>query len=237
MERLVRRAIVTGASRGLGRAIAKALVREGFHVMALSRSEKDLLSLKEELLGQRGEIHISPVDITREEEVCQCMVNAKKALGGVDILINNAAFHASLPLEEMSLELFEKTVAVNLTGSFLLIREALPLMKRERRGAIINLSSSAAHTFFPGFGAYAASKGGLNSLTMVLAGEVRDSNIHVFALDLGLINTERTRSRIEEGDPKDWLQEEEVVEVILFLLSKAGEPLRGSVIPLYGKRK
>lgn len=228
--------IVTGASRGLGRAMALHLVEEGFLVMALARTRRDLLSLKEEAAYRRGELHIFPVDITREEEVSQVLHVIERDFGGVQILINNAAFHTSLSIEEMPLDLFEKTIAINLTGSFLLMKKVLPLMKREGRGHIINISSTAAHTYFPGFGAYAASKGGLNSLSMVLAGEVRDTGIHVFTLDLGLTNTEYTRSRIK-GDSHEWLQEEEVVEVILFLLSKGGEPLSGSLIPLYGRRR
>lgn len=231
------RVILTGASRGLGRTLTSLLVKRGFHVAALSRSRERLSSLKEELAKEKGELLTLPTDITREDMVRERVREVERVFGGLDILINNAAYHQSLPLEETPLKVWEETLAVNLTGSFLLIREVLPLLKREGGGSILSISSTAAHTYFPGFGAYSASKGGLNSLSMVLAGEVRDQGIRVFTLDLGLVNTEYTRSRIEEGDPKRWLQPEEVGEVVLFLLSREGRPLHGSTIHLHGERK
>ena len=110
-------------------------------------------------------------------------------------------------------------------------------MKRQNGGKIINISSAAAKSFFPGFGAYSASKAGLIGFSNVLAEELKPYNINVITVNLGLVNTEDTRSKIKDSDSRDWIQPNEVAEVIMFLCSSQANIITGTAIDVFGKRK
>jgi NAD(P)-dependent dehydrogenase (short-subunit alcohol dehydrogenase family) len=166
---------------------------------------------------------------------------AAERLGTVDVLVNNAALHISKRVVDTSKEEWDRQIGVNLTGTFLCSREVLPYMIERRYGKIINISSSAAKHFFPGFGAYASSKGGIVSFTHTLSEEVKEYGINVNALYLGMTNTEYTRQRIENDpaitiDLKEMLQVEEVSKVVLWFASDEAAPVMGAAVDVFGKK-
>jgi NAD(P)-dependent dehydrogenase (short-subunit alcohol dehydrogenase family) len=142
---------------------------------------------------------------------------------------------------ETNVETWDKVMAINLKGPYLCCRAVVPHMIGQHYGKIINISSSAAYHFFPGFGAYSSSKAGLLAFTKVLSEEVKEYDVNVNALCLGLINTDRTRKRItgkEIGaDPKEWLQPEDVADVVLYFASDLARSVHGAALDVFGKRR
>jgi NAD(P)-dependent dehydrogenase (short-subunit alcohol dehydrogenase family) len=229
--------IITGAGQGLGAGYAKAFAAEGASVALVGRTESKLLSVAEEIRRALPVV----CDISIEKDVREMVARTVKEFGTVDILVNNAAVHKSVLIEKTSKELWDMQIGVNLTGAFLCCREVVPIMKAKRYGKIINISSSAAKHYFPGFGAYAASKAGMVSLTRTLSEEVKEYGINVNALYLGMTNTEYTRERINEDAavtiPLDeMLQVDEVAKVVLFFASDEAAPMIGAAVDVFGKK-
>ncbi len=240
--------MITGASQGLGAAYARDFLKEGARVALVARRKekleevakrlRDELSL-EESKGRR--ILVAPCDISDEAQVKTAVSRVVEEFGTLDVLINNAALHISNRVVDTSKEEWDRQIAVNLDGTFLCSREVLPYMIERRYGKIVNISSSAAKHFFPGFGAYASSKGGIVSFTHTLSEEVKEYGINVNALYLGMTNTEYTRQRIE-SDPavtiklEDMLQVEEVAKVVLFFASDDASPIMGAAVDVFGRK-
>ncbi len=229
--------IITGAGQGLGAEYAKAFAAEEASVVLVGRTESKLLSVAEEIRRALPVV----CDISIEMDVREMVARTVKEFGTVDILVNNAAVHKSALIEETSKELWDMQIGVNLTGAFLCCREVVPIMKEKRYGKIINISSSAAKHYFPGFGAYAASKAGMVSLTRTLSEEVKEYGINVNALYLGMTNTEYTRERMNEDAavtiPLDeMLQVDEVAKVVLFFASDEAAPMAGAAVDVFGKK-
>ncbi len=243
-----RAVIITGASQGLGVAYARDFLREGARVALVARRREKLeevaAGLREEFgLGEADESRVLPVpcDVSDEEQVESMVKLVTELFGTVDVLINNAALHISKRVVETSKEEWDRQIGVNLTGTFLCSRAVLPYMMEKRYGKIINISSSAAKHFFPGFGAYASSKGGIVSFTHTLSEEVKDYDINVNALYLGMTNTDYTRQRIESDpavtmDLNDMLQVEEVSKVVLYFASDEASPIMGAAVDVFGKK-
>jgi NAD(P)-dependent dehydrogenase (short-subunit alcohol dehydrogenase family) len=235
-------AVVTGAGQGLGEAFAWGLAAGGADIALIGRTESKLQAVAEALRKEhKGTVLICPGDIACEEDVKNIFSRILAVFGTIDILINNAAVHRSLPVVDTPLIEWQRQIDVNLTGAFLCSRAALPGMIKKRYGKIINISSSAADHFFPGFGAYAASKAGLAGFTKTLSEEVKHHNINVNVLLLGMINTEGTRNRLGK-DPAvtigldQMLQVEDVAKTVLFFASDDSSAIMGASIDVFGKK-
>jgi NAD(P)-dependent dehydrogenase (short-subunit alcohol dehydrogenase family) len=179
--------------------------------------------------------------MSQEKAVLELMQAVNTLFGPVTILINNAAYHKSTKVVDTSLELWERQIQTNLTGTFLCSKAVLPSMLERRYGKIVNISSSAAKHFFPGFGAYAASKGGIVSFTHTLSEEVKHHNINVNAIYLGMTNTEHTQERLHEDKAitiplEAMLSVEDVVPVVLFLASEEARAIMGAAIDVFGRK-
>ncbi|MFP4619464.1 MAG: SDR family NAD(P)-dependent oxidoreductase [Spirochaetaceae bacterium] len=243
-----RSVIITGASQGLGVAYAKAFLKEGARVALVARRKEKLEDVARELRTEldpdetkRRRILVTPCDVSNEAQVKAAVSRVAEEFGTIDVLINNAALHISSRVVDTSKDQWDRQIAVNLDGTFLCSREVLPYMIERRYGKIVNISSSAAKHFFPGFGAYASSKGGIVSFTHTLSEEVKDYGINVNALYLGMTNTDYTRQRIENDpavtiDLDDMLQVEEVSKVVLFFASDDASPIMGAAIDVFGKK-
>ena len=229
--------IITGASRGIGRRLAERFGEEGANVVVAARTEEDIKNVAENINTGNGKAIPISVNVSCEEEVKKLIKKTVSSFGRVDILINNAAIHGTIPILETDVNIWRKIIDVNLTGSFLCAREAALIMKGQNGGKIINVSSAAAKFFFPGFGAYSASKAGVVGFSNVLAEELKVYNINVIAINLGLVNTEYTRSKIKDSDPRDWIQPNEVADVIMFLCSSQANIITGTTIDVFGRRK
>ncbi len=187
-------ALVTGAGKGIGRAIAIALAQEGVHVGLMARTEKDLQSLAEEVkeLGVKASIAIA--DVSDINSVNLAVESIQKELGNIDILINNAGTGTFGKFLELQPAEWENQIKVNLFGVYYVTRAVLPQMIEKQSGDIINISSTAGLKGNAGTSAYSASKFGVMGLTESLMMEVRKHNIRVSALTPSTIVTDLAKS-------------------------------------------
>jgi 3-oxoacyl-[acyl-carrier protein] reductase len=211
-------AIVTGGTRGIGRGIAEALVREGASVCISARSRNEIDNTIRELLTlEKGRITGIVTDVCNYSQVKSLFELAVLEFGGVDILINNAGIGMFQTVQEMSPEDFRSILETNLFGVFYCCHEAIPLMKKRGSGYIINMSSLAGTNAHPRMAAYNASKFGLNGFSEALMQEVRHDGIKVSYIMPGSVNTEFGGD--EPGDDKSWqLQPSDISRVVLDLL-------------------
>lgn len=197
MEGLV--AIVTGSGKGLGKAIAEAFFREGARVALW---DVDLASVKQmrDRLDPSGKQAIAvQVNVTIEAEVDKAVSETVERFGRLDVLVNNAGISRHRPIEEMTVDMFESVMKVNVTGTFICCRAVTPIMKQQKRGKIVNISSLGGRTGRPGVGVnYAASKAAVIGLTQTLARELGPSGIYVNAIAPGPILTEQTKQYVPE---------------------------------------
>lgn len=178
-------AVITGASTGIGKSIAMAFVAEGAKIVLASRSADKLEAVAQEIQGAAGTALVVPVDVTVEDAVVDLFRQAVDAFGRVDILVNNAGVSKGAPTDELSLEVWQQVIDVNLTAAFLCSREALKIMKSQRAGRIINIGSVSAKVPRIHSAAYTTSKFGLEGLTRSLALDARDFGIAVSILHPG----------------------------------------------------
>ena len=213
-----RAAIVTGSTKGIGRAIAEALVREGVSVCVSARSEEEVERAVRELGAlDGGDVTGAACDVRDYEEVRALFEHAVAEFGGVDILVNNAGIGSWGTVEETSPEDFRAVLETNLFGVFYCCHEAVPQMRRRGGGYIINISSLAGTNAHPRMSAYNASKFGLNGFSEALMQEVRHDKIKVSYVMPGSVNTEFGGDA--PGDEKAWqLQPEDIARVVLDLL-------------------
>jgi len=214
-------AIVTGGTRGIGYAIAKALVSAGANVAITGRLESDVENATSEL-GKIGPGTISgyACDVRNYDAVKSLF----GAFGGVDILINNAGIGIFSSVESMSPEDFRAVLETNVFGVFYCCHEAIPVMKQRGGGYIINISSLAGANPHPQMAAYNASKFGLNGFSEALMQEVRHDGIKVTYVMPGSVNTEFSGD--EPSDQKSWqLQPDDIAEVVIDLLAYPGRAL------------
>lgn len=209
-------AVVTGGTRGIGRAIAASLVNAGAQVTITARNEKELANATTQL-NQNGHAIGYVCDVRNYEQVKSTFAKINEDLGGVDILINNAGIGIFASVESMSVEDFRAVLETNVFGVFYCCHEAIPLMKQRGGGYIINISSLAGTNAHPQMAAYNASKFGLNGFSEALMQEVRHDHIKVSYIMPGSVNTEFGGD--EPSDAKSWqLQPDDIARVVLNLL-------------------
>jgi len=211
-------AIVTGGTKGIGRAIAAALIADGISVCISARNQSEIDAAVQELnLGDRGKAIGLVCDVRDYDQVKALVNHAKKELGGVDILVNNAGIGMFETVAETSPEDFRAVLETNLFGVFYCCHEAIPQMKKRGGGYIINISSLAGANPHPRMAAYNASKFGLNGFSEALMQEVRHDNIKVSYIMPGSVNTEFGGD--SPTDEKSWqLTPQDVARVVVDLL-------------------
>lgn len=242
MELKDRVCIVTGAARGLGLGIAGRFLREGGRV-ALWDVAKGLEEIARSLDPGKSAACAWSVDVTNENQVRQAAAEVERTFGRVDVLVNSAGILIHKPIEEMSLADFEAVIRVNLTGTFLTCKYAVPLMKKQGKGKIVNISSLGGRTGRPGVGVnYAASKAGVVGMTQTLARELGPHGIYANAIAPGPIMTELTkqvgpevfarwnvgRAVVKDGMPED------VADAVVFLASDRSDWITGITLDING---
>ena len=187
---------VTGAGRGVGRAIARRFSRDGYAVALAGRNEARLQTASREL--DEGAAPALPVacDVASAEDVLRAVAAAERQLGPIEVLVNNAGISESAPFVSMADDLWHRTVAVNLTGTYHCMRAVMPGMFDRRRGRVINIASTAAKTGYPYTAAYVASKHGVLGLTRAVAIEAASRGVTVNAICPGWIDTDMTQQSI-----------------------------------------
>ena len=199
-------AIVTGAGRGLGRAMTLALARAGALVGAVARSEEQLAESVRGVREGGGKAVAVVADVSDAASVKRMVLEVERTLGPVDLLVNNAATLGPLgPMWEADAADWWHSFQVNLLGPYLCSRALLPGMIARRRGRIINVSTGAATVAVAYMGAYVIAKTALLRLTENLAAELIDSGVHVFAIDPGTVRTAMTSHVLESEAGKKWL--------------------------------
>lgn len=226
-------ALVTGASRGIGLGIAKALAGEGAAVAITARGADALEAAAKELATLGGSVLSAPADITSEEAVTTLFAEVTHRFQRLDLLVNNAGAFDGGPLDELSLDAWEHVMAVNLRGPFLCTREAFRIMKPQGGGRIINIGSISAQRVRPGSGPYSTSKHGLWGLTQVTALEGREHGITCGCLHPGNTMVPRRESSGKREDDEPMMATDELAEVALLMatLPKHVEMLEAIVLP------
>ncbi|HXF81566.1 MAG TPA: SDR family oxidoreductase [bacterium] len=209
-------ALVTGASRGIGRATALALSERGVRVAAVARSAADLQAVAA-ARGQ-GEILAVPADVSRADDVREAVRRAREAFGAVDILVNNAGIGIYAPIEQLREEDWDAMMAVNLKSVFLCCQAVLPLMRARRRGHIVNIASIRAWQATPRTTGYATTKFGLLGFSQALAQEVIADGIRVSVISPGGTRTHFGGTTPDQKRP-ELLAPEEVARGVLYALS------------------
>ncbi len=183
-------AIITGGGRGLGRAAAMAMAREGAAVVLGSRTQSELEETARRIEKAGGRVACLRADVSRAQDVQRVATCALKSFGRIDILMNNAAVIGPVqPLWEVGPSEWDGLFRINLKGPYLAVRAVVPAMKGQGGGKIINVTSGLAEMVLPRLGMYAVSKAALNHLTRVLAEELRGDGIQVNGLDPGVMDT------------------------------------------------
>jgi len=237
-----RTALVTGASRGIGRACALALAETGVRVAVAARNVEQLESLAGEIRAKSCEAFVAPMDLAAPESIKEAIAKVAKDFGSIAILVNNAGITKDGLAMRMKQPDWDVVIATNLTGAFVAIQQVLPAMMRERWGRIVNISSLVGEMGNAGQANYAASKAGLIGLTKSIAQEMGSRNITVNAVAPGYVETDMTQGLSEElkqkvianiplkriGRPDD------VAAAVRFLASEEAGYITGHVLSVNG---
>jgi 3-oxoacyl-[acyl-carrier protein] reductase len=218
-------AIVTGAGRGIGRSIALTLAGNGARVSLAARTEAELNAVQLEIETLGGQAIALPTDISREAAVIALVRNTVEQLGRLDMLINNAGIGMFGPLVEASVEKWDRIMAVNARGPFLLCREAIPYLKQQERAFIINITSVVGVKGYVNQSIYSASKHAVMGMTKALAKEVQQDGIRVHAICPGGVDTEMVTQARPDLDLSVLMQPEEIADVVLFLVTRSGNAM------------
>ena len=228
MELTDKIAVITGGTKGIGRAIAEILLKNGAKVFVCARDKVELKRSLERM-SEFGQVDGEICDVRSETQVKMMLDECTRVFGGVDILINNAGVgYIGSTIEEMSPDDFRQTLETNLFGVFYTCHYAVPLIKKRGGGYILNISSLAGQNAHPKMAAYNASKFGLNGFTEALMQDVRQDDIKVSYVCLGSVNTEFGGGEV--SDEKNWqLQPEDIAQTVLDLLNMESRALPSKV--------
>ena len=238
-----RRAVVSGASRGIGRAIALAFAERGAEVLAVARGREGLEETARAADGYTGRILVCPADLRSPESIASTIETAASELGGIDILVNNAADDHDSSIEQTELAVWRRVLELNLESSWLMCQAASPHL-RDGGGKVINVASMLGLVAIRNDSAYISAKHGLVGLTKALALEWGRRNVQVNALAPGFVDTEMMSSALGDEQTADWIRRgtpmgrwaetKEMTGPAVFLASSASDFMTGQVLVVDG---
>lgn len=218
-------AIVTGASRGIGRAISVALAKEAATVILAARSVPKLQETAELVTKTGGKAHIVVTELTKEQSIKNLVKVTSEKFSQLDILVNNAGITHSAKFEQTTTEDWQRCLQVNATAPFILCREALPLLRKSQTSYIINISSVVGVKGYPLQSAYTASKHAIRGMTISLAQECNGTNVRVHLLCPGGVDTELIPRVRPDLKKEDLMKPEEIAELVLYLVTHKGKAI------------
>ncbi len=255
-------AVVTGAGRGIGKAIALTLAEAGADVVLVARTREQLEETAEEVRKLGCKALAIPTDVTQEGQVKRAVEQTISEFGKIDILVNNAGAYADKPVttipgtkiqglpgtqateDTLTLEDWHRVLETNLTSVFLFAQAVGPHMMKQRKGKVINTSSTCADEGLPRISAYSASKAGLSTFTRCLASEWGPFNINVNAIAPGVIRTDMVAHHLEDPESKEAIlgriplgrvaEPRDAALLVLFLASEASDYLTGQIFTIDG---
>ena len=241
-------AIVTGAGTGIGRAIALALAREGAKVAVAGRRREKLGEVAQAIRQAGGEVLVTVCDVSSEADSYRAVKDAEEAFGHVNVLVNNAGALSVSTVESISVEEWDRLMATNLKGPFLMSRAVLPAMRQAGGGAIVNVGSVLGIVAMKDRAAYCASKGGVTMLTKAMALDHAQEKIRVNCICPAIVETDMIRelfSKSEEGrrarDTRlatlplgKFGKPDDIAELAVFLASEESSWMTGTAIPVDG---
>jgi len=237
-------ALVTGARRGIGRAIALKMARNGARVIVTDTSKEDCEKVVKEIKELGSDGLALKLDVTSEESIKESVKLAKEKWGTIDILVNNAGIFIQVALDEMDSSMIHKILEVNLRGVILCTKYVIPIMKEQNYGKIVNIASIAGFVGFEWSSVYCATKGAIVNMTKELAMELGKYKINVNAVAPGVIETSMTEGLLEDEDTKSTLlanipygrigKPEDIANVVTFLASDESEYIEGDTVVVDG---
>lgn len=215
-------ALITGASRGIGRTIATTLADQGAHVIITARDSQALSQVVQQITDRGGQATSILTDLEDEASIDSLVDQINDKFQRLDILINNAGTSFNGPIEKTSTAQFDRCMTVNARAAFILIRQILPLLERANPGFIINLSSVVGVKGYAQQIAYTASKHALRGMSIALAEELRDRNIRVHVICPGGVATEMVQKMRPDINMNELIAPEEIADCVLNLLTQRG---------------
>ncbi len=218
-------ALVTGASRGIGRSVAITLAEKGAMIVAAARDVEMLQETCRIIEEAGGQALVSTVELSNENSIRKLMETVTEKFGRLDVLVNNAGITLSSSLEETTTDDWDRLMAVNVRGAFVLCREAVGLLRQAQPGVIVNISSVVGVKGYAKQIAYTASKHAMRGMSIAMAEELKESNVRVHVICPGGVDTEMV-SRVRPDINKDELiQPQEIAELVLYLVSHTGNAI------------
>lgn len=225
-------ALVTGAGRGIGRAIAQELSAHGFALALLARSKDQLHACATEIHQQGGRAEVVICDVTQEQQVANAVRQCQATLGPITRLINNAGCVQRVALADMSMHDFDAVLRCNLHASLICIQACLEDLRRHQ-GRIINIASISARLGSPMLGAYSAAKAGLVAMTQSLAKELHDEGVSAFSVLPGSVDTQMLQQGLPGATPD--MAPQAVAELVRYLCVEAPAAMSGSAVEIFGR--
>ena len=230
-------AIVTGGGRGLGQAICQMLSEAGA-IAIVADIQKDLAEkVSQDIQQEGGKAQALQLDVSNAEQVESAIGQIVNQYGHLDILINNAGIDVTLPVDELTVQEWERIMAVNLNGPFIMSKYAIPYMKQQGSGHIVNIASTAAKRTWPNASAYHASKWGLLGFSHALHVEARPHNVKVTAVVAGGMRTPFLLDRFPDIDPNILQDPKNVADTIRYVLMQPEETVIPEVMVLPMREK
>jgi len=234
--------LITGASRGIGFALAEEFAKAGANLALCATKEESLKIAAEKLSSYGVKVYTQAVNVAKQEDCDTFIANAVKEFGSLDVLVNNAGITKDNLTVRMSEQDWDDVIAVNLKGTFLMSKAALKVMFKKRTGAIVNISSVVGEMGNPGQANYVASKAGIIGLTKTLAKEFGSRGVRVNAVAPGFVETAMTQSLPEEVRAKAlesiplkrFATTQDIAKAVLFLASEDASYITGHILAVNG---
>jgi NAD(P)-dependent dehydrogenase (short-subunit alcohol dehydrogenase family) len=227
--------LVAGGTGGLGRAVSLAFLEEGAKVVATYRDQKEFDDLKRTAGADAKSLQGHGVDVTDVVAVSQLVQKVLAEHASLDVVVNTVgAYAGGTKLWELEPKVFDQMLALNLRSGYAISRAVVPPMLKQRRGAIVNISSKAAVDHAGGAAAYVASKAAAVAMMDSLAADLKGTGVRVNSILPSIIDTEANRKAMPKADFAQWPKPEDIARVILFLCSDDAKLIHGAAVPVYG---